>query len=562
MVRTRHLDLRLAAYPEVWLGGRPATLKLKRGLAALAYLAETGRKVSRDRLAELLWPDTESATGRTRLRRLCHEVNGALAMDLLKGDTDAVWLAPEGGAVASDVGRVRAAAMQMLTAPDRAEARASLDLLCAPRATSVLDGFSIDSDVFEAWLSAHRAQQERLVLRALSGIAQVLLQTGQPRLAADAAAAMARLDPFAEAGHALLLQSHAQLGDAGAVESAYFACADLLRRELGIRPSARIESTYASAVARLAAAPEDQVTDPVSMPPIRFAETADGVVAFLEIGAASAPCGTLLILFGAWSHLEVAWEEPCIRSTLQRLATRFRVALVDRRGLGLSERVAHDNLTSSGAQDVEAVRRCLGEQQIWLFGNSMGGSVAIEYAATHPQHVQGLVLYAAGARGTWAPHYPWAPTEAQLEDWRAKIRLSWGAATSLEQFAPSMAEDESAKAWWARMMRQSASRDGLTNQLGAFAKVDVCQHLPQIKAQTLVIQREGDRIVRAGASRYVSEQIPGACLAMLPGSDHLMWFGDTDAVISQLERFADTRDRGNGNGNGNGGADNGDVGQL
>ena len=68
---------------------------------------------------------------------------------------------------------------------------------------------------------------------------------------------------------------------------------------------------------------------------------------------------------------------------------------------------------------------------------------------------------------------------------------------------------------------------------------DVCDQLHRVTAPTLVLQREGDRIVRAGASRYVSERIPGGQLAMLPGSDHLMWFGDTDAVISRLEQFVD-----------------------
>ncbi len=277
------------------------------------------------------------------------------------------------------------------------------------------------------------------------------------------------------------------------------------------------------------------------MPPIRFAETADGVVAFMELGKPDAPCGTLAILFGLWSHLEVAWEEPVIRSTLQRLTARFRVVLVDRRGIGLSERGAHQHLASTGAQDVEAVRKCLGEARLWLFGNAIGGSAAIEYAATHPQHVHGMVLYAAGARGTWAPHYPWAPTQEQLEAWQVKIRSSWGQATSLEQFAPSVADDVAAQAWWARMMRQSASRNGLAAHLSASTKVDVCERLPQVTAPTLVIQREGDRIVRAGASLYVSERIPGAQLAMLPGDDHLMWFGDTDAVISRLEQFADAQ---------------------
>ncbi len=535
---TPALEFRFSGYPEVWLKGQPAPLKLKRGLALLAFLAESGRKASRVQLAELLWPDAALTTARSRLRRLCHEVSSVLNFDPFDGDTDSLWLARPEWAGASDLARVRAAAMQVLAAPAQAQSRAALELLCSASACAVLNGFTIDSDAFDAWLTAHRVQQERLVLRALSKIANQLLHAGQPGLAAEAAAALVRLDPFAETGHALLLQAQAERGDAAAVESAYFACAELLRKELGIRPSAQLEAAYARAVARLAAGTDEAVDEPQAHPPIRFAESADGVVAFLELGRADAPCGTLVILFGLWSHLEVAWEEPVIRAVLQRLATRFRVVLMDRRGIGLSERVMDQQIVSSGAQDIEAVRRTLGEERIWLFGNSLGGSIAIEYAASYPQHVHGLALYAASARGSWAEHYPWAPTREQLQAWHELIRTSWGEATSLERFAPSVARSEAARAWWARLMRQSASRNSFASLLSAFAKVDVCDRLPKVQAPALVMQREGDRIVRAGAGRFLANRIPRAELVVLPGSDHLMWYGDTDAVINALERFA------------------------
>jgi class 3 adenylate cyclase len=43
--------------------------------------------------------------------------------------------------------------------------------------------------------------------------------------------------------------------------------------------------------------------------------------------------------------------------------------------------------------------------------------------------------------------------------------------------------------------------------------------------------------VNPGAGRYLADHIPGATLAELPGLDHLLWVGDTDAVIDRSEQF-------------------------
>jgi DNA-binding SARP family transcriptional activator len=72
------IALHCKTYPAVMRDGAAVPLKLKRGLALLALLSEFARKVSRQQLADLLWPDVASGIGRARLRRLCHQVNSVL----------------------------------------------------------------------------------------------------------------------------------------------------------------------------------------------------------------------------------------------------------------------------------------------------------------------------------------------------------------------------------------------------------------------------------------------------------------------------------------------------
>jgi pimeloyl-ACP methyl ester carboxylesterase/DNA-binding SARP family transcriptional activator len=534
------VHIRCKGYPSVHVDGQPVALKLKRGLALLAYLSELARKVSRTQLAETLWPDAPPDTARGRLRRLCHEVNGVPGLDVVVGDADALWLEASALGTPSDVAQVRQSAQQILSTPTHIRSREPLEHLLASDSHHVLDGFELEADVFNAWLDTRRTEQALLVARALGRAAEQLCTHGKPGWAAEAAARLIAIDPLADQGHAVLLAARARLGDAAGVEAAYFACAEVLRSELGIRPSTYIEAAYADARAQLTSLPEQRAARPSLSPPIRFADAVDGSVAYLELGGGDT---TLVILFGLWSHLEVSWEEPRIRAVLDRLARSFRVVLVDRRGTGLSDRADQQQSTRAGVEDIDAVRRALGVEQVWLLGNSVGGAIAVEYASVFPTRVQGLMLYGTGARGTWAPHYPWALTEQQQEKWLHELQTKWGGATSLAQFAPSMVGDQATRDWWARMLRQSASKNGIPLLLRALGGMDVCARLPFLQVPTLVLQRKGDLIVREGAGRYLAHHIPGAQLVLLEGDDHPLWYGDTAAVLNEIERFVQTHTR-------------------
>jgi class 3 adenylate cyclase len=67
--------------------------------------------------------------------------------------------------------------------------------------------------------------------------------------------------------------------------------------------------------------------------------------------------------------------------------------------------------------------------------------------------------------------------------------------------------------------------------------LDVRDMLPSIQAPTLVIHRRGDRMIRVEHGRYLAEHIAGARLVELPGDDHLFYFGDTDAIVAEIEVF-------------------------
>ena len=81
-----------------------------------------------------------------------------------------------------------------------------------------------------------------------------------------------------------------------------------------------------------------------------------------------------------------------------RLERHIQMIYFDERGTGRSERPANRDYTMPTlVQDVESLRQYLDVPQLSLMGHSFGGTIALEYAARYPEHVQNLILVDAAA---------------------------------------------------------------------------------------------------------------------------------------------------------------------
>jgi len=77
---------------------------------------------------------------------------------------------------------------------------------------------------------------------------------------------------------------------------------------------------------------------------------------------------------------------------------KYRVVLFDQRGCGKStpRGELRENTTWDIVADIERLREHLGIDRWLVFGGSWGGTLALAYAQTHPEHVSEMVL-----RGIW-----------------------------------------------------------------------------------------------------------------------------------------------------------------
>jgi class 3 adenylate cyclase len=89
----------------------------------------------------------------------------------------------------------------------------------------------------------------------------------------------------------------------------------------------------------------------------------------------------------------------------------------------------------------------------------------------------------------------------------------------------------------ARLQRLSVRPGAIGHYYRQSMVADVGDILPSIKAPTLLLNRTGNRIVAVDHTREVASLIPDARFVELPGTDHLVFSEDVDAVIDEIEEF-------------------------
>ncbi|MGY3460791.1 pimeloyl-ACP methyl ester carboxylesterase [Bradyrhizobium sp. LM3.4] len=265
-------------------------------------------------------------------------------------------------------------------------------------------------------------------------------------------------------------------------------------------------------------------------PVTRYAKSGDVHIAYQVFG--DGPINLVLAPYFV-SNIEVYWEHPAVARWLLRLGSFARVAMFDKRGTGMSDRVPELPGLDQRMDDLRAVMDAADMEQAALLGASEGASLAALFAATYPARSRALILY-----GGFAQFSSWLPTEKDLAEFLAYIDQAWGSGGSIAVFFPSLANDPAAQQWMGRFERLGASPAAATELMRMNSQIDISNILPTIRIPTLVVHRTGDRAINVEGGRYLAEHIPAACYVELPGIDHPPFFGDNaDLIADTIEEF-------------------------
>ncbi|MFD5918017.1 alpha/beta fold hydrolase [Kitasatospora sp. NPDC058201] len=237
------------------------------------------------------------------------------------------------------------------------------------------------------------------------------------------------------------------------------------------------------------------------------------------------------------------------------LSAHRTLILPDTRGTGASAIPADpatyrvDRLVA----DVEALRRHLGLDRVDLLGHSAGGSLAMLYAAAHPDRLNSLTLVTPSFAAVGLPSDTGVDeviAARAAEPWHAEAVAAHRHMTTANSFAEAaphrLAFEPLMYGRWDDAARAHAAADpaqralpvsehyyqGYTPDTGELRRRLGALHRP-----TLLLAGEVDLWPTAGAAADAASLFTEVTLAVQPGAGHYPWLDDPQAFTAVLEGF-------------------------
>lgn len=225
-----------------------------------------------------------------------------------------------------------------------------------------------------------------------------------------------------------------------------------------------------------------------------------------------------------------------LRGVVPWLSQHFRVAVMDLRGNGRSDRPAAqaDFSFEHYYADFLAVLDRLEVDRLAVVGISATAMTAIRLAAEQPERVTHLVT----AGGWISMKFDDPAVLAQAELAAAKMRNDWPG--HLDGFFGNVfSEPHSTKAYEDAVVGNGGATDGATNAMAraGWLGTDMRAVARQVRCPVLVMHGDGDRIVPWSQAETMLACMPHARLLTVGGGGHLMPVRDPVAFAQALRDF-------------------------
>jgi len=256
----------------------------------------------------------------------------------------------------------------------------------------------------------------------------------------------------------------------------------------------------------------------------------DGIEIYYEVRGRGPP---LLLVEGLGYGLWM-W-----RGQSPALEDRFRLFLVDNRGVGRSTPLSGPYSMTEFARDALAVLDAEGVDRAAVLGPSMGGFIAQSMAALDPGRLSAMVLACTSAGGptsqpippaTWAEMTRTVPNESPAD--RLRRTMSLALTSSFPRDRPTEFEGIIAD-------RLASPTDPTQWTFQALSPLtfDARESDAHLAVRTLITTGTEDRVVPWTNSLALYKTIPRASLALFRGQNHLHLLERAESFNRLLEEF-------------------------
>jgi class 3 adenylate cyclase/pimeloyl-ACP methyl ester carboxylesterase len=265
--------------------------------------------------------------------------------------------------------------------------------------------------------------------------------------------------------------------------------------------------------------------------PVRYATTRDGSVAYrLITGDADSPHHLVLLLSGTAS-MEALFEDPIGSRLIYGLAGMGRVAVFDRRGIGLSESPAawDDFASTRWCEDVEAVVEAAALVRPAIVSGLGSGAAAILYCDRHSDDVMSSIMV--------------EPFGTRVDEDSIRAQLA-GEMDSIARWCPSRSDEPGFREWFTRAGQLGASPRAAERAYSA-GGADEARAIElaaaRIRVPTLVLRRPANALSPRREHDPITALVADSVRVDLPGEDLLLFGGEVDPLLAEVSRFVTGR---------------------
>jgi DNA-binding SARP family transcriptional activator/tetratricopeptide (TPR) repeat protein len=212
--------------------GSAVELRAAKAAALLAYLAAHPAPQRRERLIDLLWPESSPEAARKNLRNTLWTIGKALGEEIIEADGDSIRLSPHSWVDLHQFTDVLHRLQDQPPLPVDA-LREAAGLYRGP----FLDGIRLsEAPDFELWLATQRDETSLAFLRILEALVDHYRAAGDWSLVITTAQRALAVDPLHEPMMRILMKAHALRGERGEALRLYDTLHRRLTQELGVGP--------------------------------------------------------------------------------------------------------------------------------------------------------------------------------------------------------------------------------------------------------------------------------------------------------------------------------------